>query len=343
MSAIVHMGLADAGEADIQHWFSSAEGVNYLGVKSGDETLDRVNRLLLVQSGFDPALLEPTFAQALSRPGLPVLSNPALSSWRRFDPETSGERVRVFFPEPKVILITRKPATWAQGRYFDQLSMFQRDTYAGINPWLEKHMSRLRVGSHIAPARISATLERFMEASGAKEHLVLPYEMLLADRSGFIDQLEQFTGLEGALQAVEARHEPVERAMDIPLANAYRMLGLRRREPDEFMAMMTLFNRFARKKVQARFEEIRSAEASDEDWVAWFRTAKGALAKAIAEGADEELTAALGRFDDYTLRDGLAEYLNEIEAGETSRMLEKFGVDLRPWGYLAEPPQPARR
>jgi hypothetical protein len=343
MNAIVHMGLADAGEADIQHWFRGAEGVNYLGVKSGDETLDRANRLLLVQDRYDPKPLDEVYAAALARPGLPVLSNPMLSSWRRFDPEDAGERLKRFMPRPRVIFVTRRPAAWAQGRYFDQLSLFQRDTYAGINPWLEKHMSRLRVGSHIAPARFVATLERFLLGAGAEEFLVLPYEMLVADRAGFIARLEAFTGLEGALQAVEARHEPVERSMDVPLANAYRMLGLRRREPEEFKAAMALINRQARKKVQARFEELTAAEADDADWVEWFRTAKGTLVKAIAEQTDAELTAALWRFDDYALREGLAEYLAEIEAAETANMLEKFGVDLRPWGYAAEPPQPARR
>src|SRR4051794_39825766 len=114
MSVIVHMGLADAGEADIQHWFKGAEGVNYLGVKTGDAELDHANRMLLVQDGFNPGALADTYAAALANPGLPVLSNPLMSSWRRYDPETAGERVKVFFPKPKVILVTRKPVTWAQ-------------------------------------------------------------------------------------------------------------------------------------------------------------------------------------------------------------------------------------
>jgi hypothetical protein len=337
MTVIVHMGLAQSGGLDIQHWFKGAEGVNYLGLKTGEEELDRANRMMLALDDFRPDPLREVYARALARDGLPVLANPQLSSWRRFDSEISGERVAEFFPRPKVIFTPRRAIPWAQGIFFEQMSFFQRDTFTGINPWLEKHMSRLRVGSHIAPARLNETLARFMKGSGATEVLILPYEMLQADRPGFIAAVEAFTGLEGRLAAVEARHEVVEHELNKSMANAYRMLGLRRRHPEDFMEVMTLFSRYARKRVQAKFEELKGADAPDSAWVDWFRTVRASLDAAIARN-DGELMAALGRFDDYALRDGLAEYLNEVEADHTAKLLENFGVDLRPWGYGADAP-----
>lgn len=334
MSLIAHIGLPDAGEAEIQHWFRRAAGVNYLGVGSGDEGLDRANHHLLVLDDFDPKPLREPYAAAAARQGQAVMSNPQLGTWRRFDPEESGERLAQFFPKPRVIYVVRRTIDWARARYFEHLAYFQRDTYAGINPWLEKHMSRLRVGSHIAPARWAGSLERFRRGAGADDVLILPYEMLQADRAGFIARIEAFAGLPGALAAVEAAEPaPPKRSLALPMANAYRVLGLRKREPERFMEMLALFNRHGRRKVQARFAELSAEDGvADGAWTAWFRTVKAAVGRAV-DGGDEEVIGALGLFDDYRLRDGLAAYLSEIEAEETAKLLSEYGVDLRPYGY----------
>ena len=335
MTAIVHIGLLDAGEAELQHWFKAAPEVAAMVRPSGDDAMNRAHRDLLMMSGIsDEAAIRRTFEAAMAGGGVPVLSNPHFSSWRRFSPEESGERVAKFFTAPKVIFVTRRNHDWARARYFDQLSFFQWDTYAGINPWLEKHMSRLRVSSHIGPTRWRGTLERFMRGAGAKELLILPYEQLAADRAGFIAAVEAFTGLEGALARVDAESPaPPKRELTRPLADAYRMLGFRRREPEAFAAAMALFNRYARKKVQERYAELISQQkVADGEWVAWFRRLKAALQRA-ADAGDNELLGGISRFEDYELREGLAQYLSEIEAEETAGLIKEYGVDLRPWGY----------
>jgi hypothetical protein len=335
MTPIVHIGLLDAGEAELQHWFKTAPEVAAMFRPSGDQAMDRAHNQLLMLHGIpDEAAIRATFDAAMAGGGLPVLSNAHFSAWRRFSPEESAERVATFFPNPKVIFITRRTQDWARARYFDQLFFFQWDTYAGINPWLEKHMSRLRVGSHIAPARWRATLERFRRGAGVEEVLILPYEMLQADRAGFIASIEAFTGLEGALARAEAQSPaPPKRTLSLAMANAYRMLGLKKRDPEAFAAAMALFNRYARKKVQERYAELMAQEKTvDGEWIAWFRRLKAPLSRAIDAG-DEELISNLRRFDDYELRPGLAEYLAEIEAEETAGLLSEYGADLRPWGY----------
>ena len=337
MSTTVHIGLLEAGEAELSHWLKLAPEAAYLGRLSDDPAMVRAHNRLLNYNGIsDEGEIRAVFDAAMAGGCRPVVSNGMFSTWRRFSPEESGERVAKFFPKPKVLFLTRRNIDWARALYFSQLFFFQWDTYAGINPWLEKHMSRLRVGSHVGPVRWRGTLERFKRGSGAEEVLILPYEMLQTDRAGFIARVEAFAGLEGALTRVEAETPaPPRRELGVPLANAYRMLGLIRREPEEFAAAMALFNRYARKKVQQRYEELVAQEkTADGEWVAWFRRLKAALARAV-EAGDEELISSLRRFDDYELRPGLAEYLSEIEAEETAGLLAEYGVDLRPWGYGA--------
>jgi len=339
MPVTVHFGLPEAQSNTLQKVFASVEGMTYLGHGVTPE-LDQANLAMGRPAGWEPAKVKPTFEAAIAAGGArpALLSRPTLATWRASAPRFIGGQLGDLFDRPKLLFVTRRAVPWAYDYFFTRLALLRTDAMAGLNPWIEKHMSQLRVGSDLAQVKFTQTVQEIAEKAGSEQVLVLPCEMLELDPAQFLGRVDEFVGLGGALTAKADGLELIpDNTVSLEYADAIRALRLIRRQRIQFLKIMAVFAERAHKPARARFVELRDDPYSDiNEWVAWFRTARGPIHRAIKNG-DEELLAIIPANDDYEMRDGLAAYLDEIEAEEVDSVREAFGIDLREWGYAPEP------
>jgi hypothetical protein len=247
-----------------------------------------------------------------------------------------GARLPQVFGEHRLIYVTRRPRDWVVSQYFFRLSTWRPDTLAGINPWLERHLERLEVGSDVAEIRFTDTLARLHHAAGEPEVLVLAYEAMAEDVGGFLGRIEAFMGLDGQLRARTgaASGEALKARMPRAMANFIRSPALIEADRDGFVELAKSFARRGGEDCVERFRQLkRMPDASREDWTTWLRTAERGVRRAVTRG-DEALTAALdGLFDDYAVDAGLMARVESIGAEQAAAMRTRFGVDLSGWGY----------
>ncbi|HEX8234142.1 MAG TPA: hypothetical protein VF559_12455 [Caulobacteraceae bacterium] len=339
----IHIGLPSAGGLALQsQYFSRAEGVNYLGRGGADRTVNSTlrNLGLLGADHLDLADMRARMAAKVAASELPPLASvDTLSTWKPFSPQELGRRVAAVFGTPRVIFVPRRPTVWAIAHYQTRAIACQRDTFAGPNPWLEKHLSQLRVGSDLAAAQFSRTLESFCEGSGATEVLVAPYEEMERDRPAFLDRINGFLGLEGALAAQAEGPAPTFGAPTRAALNYARVLSLFDRERERFLDIADILGAGVPAFFQRRFQEVRrDPDATLAQWTTWFRNSQRAVFRAIARG-NARMAEVIDIFPEVPVRPGLLAHLSEVEAEETQAMLDRRGIDLRPFGYLAAPPE----
>jgi hypothetical protein len=337
----LHIGMGSAGVAALQAWFARAKGLNYLGRGGPDRRSNsRLRSLsLLREEQLDLGEMRDQFeAKITSSPSMPVASVETLSTWKGFDPAELGRRTAEVFGPPRVIYVTRRPTTWAVAHYHSRLLALQRDTFAGLNPWLEKHLSQLRVGSDLAAAAFAQTLERFCEGAGAEEVLVLAYEELESDPGAFLARIDEFLSLGGRLAELAGAVSVDLSPPDWTAMNYVRVLSLFERERDQFLAIADILGAGVPTFFRRRFQEVRqNPDATLADWVTWFRNSQKAVARAIAKG-DDAMGRAIDIFPDAEPRPGLIAHLSEIEAEATRALAAARKVDLTPYGYLAAAP-----
>lgn len=336
----VHIGLPSAGGAVLQtEYFAKAAGLNYLGRKGGDRHADSVlrNLGLLASDRLDLDALSADFAiriEGYAQP--PLASVDSLSTWKTHSPMELGRRMAAVFGPPRVIFVTRRPADWAIAHYQSRVLAVQRDTFGGLNPWLEKHLSQLRVGSDLAAAEFSKTLDEFCQGSGATEWLVAAYEEFEQDRAAFLRRIDAFVGLDGAFATLADGPAPDLQPPSTVMLNYARVLSLFERERAQFFEIADLIAAAVPEFLQSRHRELReNPKASLTDWIAWFRHAQKQVFKAVDRG-DTRLAELIDVFPEAPVREGLLAHLADIEAQETQAMLDR-GVDLRPFGYRLAP------
>ncbi|MGZ8364437.1 MAG: hypothetical protein ACXW3D_10515 [Caulobacteraceae bacterium] len=341
MTVTVHIGMPRAAAISLQrHYFARCETITYLGKLSGDAELDaRVNELCLTpEARFDLAGCKTFFDARLAAASPGLISDDQLTSWRTRPLEDTGRRVAEVFPAHRLLYIVQKPTVWAPQYYMNRVTRFTRDAFTGLNPWLEKHMSQFVDGTEVGQALFARTLDRFVDGSGAKDILVLPVEAFHADRDGFVAQIDGFLGAGGEMSAIKPKRKVLEPPAAGRLeANFARVLSLLRRETQTFLAMTEKLSVYGSDEARAVYGQLVDAgERSLDAWIAWFRSIHAPILQALNEG-DPNLAATLDLFDDYEVREGLMAHLLEIEQEETEALLERYGVDLRPYGYAAPP------
>lgn len=337
----LHIGLAKTGTTTLQQdVFSKTPAIAYLGKNLVSDELNRA-RMQLTRSAedrFDAAATRKAFeAGRAGRGGVALFSDEDLSVWKFLRPEAMGFRVAEIFDAPRLIYVTRRPRDWAPSQYFFRLSTWRPDTLAGPNPWLKAHMRHLDLGSDVAEVRFAETLRLFHQAAGAPPTLVLPYELMAADMSGFLARIEAFMGLAGELVALAlaASETPRKARMDRRMAGFIRSLSLLQGDRPRFLELARACAQRAIVEDRQAFEALAADPASDAAaWQAWMQTVERRLRRALAAG-DEALGAALDLYDDYELEPELLAALDAIEAQETRAMARNFDVDLTPWGYAS--------
>lgn len=345
MTVTVHMGLAKTGTTTLQtQYFSQCPEIRYLGKNSGDEFLDRAGKEITRQhtEKLDLAGYKARFDSELEKGGAGVFSDEDLSVWKFFHPSELGRRTAFMFPKPKLIYVVRKPTDWVLSQYYFRLSTYRRDTFSGPNAWLEKHLSQLRVGSDLAEIQFVDTLDLFAAAADPSDVLILPYELMRADGMGFLQQVEAFIGVPGALtklysdQAVEKKTR-----LNPEQANYMRTLHGFDRDRDAFLEATKVYARYARPDVGVMHQTLLDrADATLDEWIVWFRKAQRGVFTALAKG-DETLTKALQTHADYRPREGLMAHVLEVEQEQTAKMAERHGIDLTAWGYGPPSDEPA--
>lgn len=339
----IHIGLPSAGGSVLQsEYFTKAEGLNYLGRKGGDRRADAVlrNLGLLADAQLDLPALRAEFAGRIAGDTRPALASvDILSSWKSYSPLDLGRRTAAVFGPPRVLFVTRRPTEWAIAQYQTRVMACQRDTFAGMNPWLEKHLSQLRVGSDLGAAAFGQTLDLFCEGSAASEVLVAAYEELERDRRSFLDRIDTFLQLDGALGKLADGPEPDLAPPSRAMLNYARVLSLFDRDRPRFFEIADALAAGVPHFFRTPFDELRAnSDAKLEAWIAWFRNSQKAVFKAIQRGGGA-LAEMIDIFAEAPVRSGLLAHLSEIEAQETERMLVGRGIDLRPFGYLDAPPE----
>lgn len=337
----LHIGLAKTGTTTLQQdVFSKTPAVAYLGKNLVSDELDWARKQLTraVEGQFDAVATRKAFeAGRAGRGGVALFSDEDLSVWKFLRPEAMGFRVAEVFDAPRLIYVTRRPRDWVLSQYFFRLSTWRPDTFAGPNPWLKAHMRHLDLGSDVAEVRFAETLKLFHQAAGAPPTLVLPYELMAADMTGFLARIEVFMGLKGELVALApaASDAPRKARMGRRMASFIRSLSLQQSDRPRFLELARACAARAIVEDRQAFEALAADPASDAGaWQAWMQAIEKRMRRALAAD-DEALGAALDLYDDYELEPELLAGLDAIEAQETRAMARDFDVDLTPWGYVS--------
>jgi hypothetical protein len=333
----VHAGLAKTGTTTLQQEvFSKAPAIAYLGKTLVPALLDAARRQLtrVPARRFDADAARAAFdAYRAGREGVAVFSDEDLSVWKFLDPAVMGARLAAVFPDCRLILVARRPRDWVASQYAFRLSTWRPDTFDGVNAWLDKHLDRLEVGSDVAEIRFAETFRRLRDAAGGPPCLVLPYELMAADITAFLAEVEAFMGLGGQLRALApaARQAPRKVRLDARMANFHRALGLVERDPGRFAGLARALSAHAVVADRRRFDALAGGTAVA-DWRDWLVRIEPRIRRALAEG-DGAVEQALDLFEDEAIRPDLLARIEAVERHETAALREGFAVDLSPWGY----------
>src|SRR5205823_3894012 len=120
-----------------------------------------------------------------------LLSEEDLTTSRFIEPSIYARRVKMVFPDARVLLVIREPVEWLQSMYFFRLSLRFPETLDGFNVWLKNGLEHRFTGTDIGQIQIGALLDIYAGCFGEENVTVLRYEDFVADEADFVAALSK--------------------------------------------------------------------------------------------------------------------------------------------------------
>lgn len=196
-AVLVHVGVHKTGSTWLQRSFFTPRGGGFLPVLDDGQVIDLIVRPHPLEWDPEPArdAIARGIAAARARGLVPVLSHEELSGNPQAGGHASAElarRIATVAPGARLVLVTRRQPDAIVSTYKQYV---HRGGVLALGPYLEGDPAWFRVprfrAGHWEFDRIVA---RHRAALGPDRTLVLPYERLVAEPAGFLDELARFAG-----------------------------------------------------------------------------------------------------------------------------------------------------